>query len=146
MLVEVLLLFFTHLREGVGCILCPCIICTSENSEYVPWIFFMEKSNLQNRVLTSSLFKLFQLLPHLAQKFMRTFSLWDCHFLIERAREATARVAVWRQFNIPMSYTIEASTCGCDQGPYKVRPPSLSCCLVSHQYLLLENSQSYLCW
>lgn len=61
----------------------------------------------------------YKLLPHLAQKFMRTFSLWDCHFLIERAREATARVAVWRQFNIPMSYTIEASTCGCDQGPYK---------------------------
>ncbi|XP_050730928.1 cytosolic carboxypeptidase 1-like isoform X2 [Eriocheir sinensis] len=61
----------------------------------------------------------YRLLPHLAQACMRTFSLWDCHFLIERAREATARVAVWRQFNIPMSYTMEASTCGCDQGPYK---------------------------
>ncbi|KAG0714549.1 Cytosolic carboxypeptidase 1 [Chionoecetes opilio] len=61
----------------------------------------------------------YKLLPRLAQKYMRTFSLLDCHFLIERARETTARVAVWRQFNIPMSYTIEASTCGCDQGPYK---------------------------
>lgn len=61
----------------------------------------------------------FMLLPRLAQNCMGTFSLRDCHFLIERAREATARVAVWRQFDIPMSYTMEASTCGCDQGPYK---------------------------
>ncbi|XP_069936225.1 cytosolic carboxypeptidase 1-like [Cherax quadricarinatus] len=61
----------------------------------------------------------FMLLPQLAQKYMKTFSLRDCHFLIERARESTARVAVWRQFNIPMSYTMEASTCGCDQGKYK---------------------------
>ncbi|KAG7174328.1 Cytosolic carboxypeptidase 1-like, partial [Homarus americanus] len=61
----------------------------------------------------------FMLLPQLAQNCMGTFSLRDCHFLIERAREATARVAVWRQFDIPMSYTMEASTCGCDQGPYK---------------------------
>ncbi|KAK4304640.1 hypothetical protein Pmani_023422 [Petrolisthes manimaculis] len=61
----------------------------------------------------------FMLLPRLAQNCMATFSLSDCHFLIERARETTARVAVWRQFEIPMSYTMEASTCGCDQGPYK---------------------------
>ncbi|XP_068215809.1 cytosolic carboxypeptidase 1-like isoform X2 [Palaemon carinicauda] len=61
----------------------------------------------------------FMLLPRLAQNCMGTFSLRDCHFQIERAREATARVAVWRQFEIPMSYTMEASTCGCDQGPYK---------------------------
>ncbi|XP_066949748.1 cytosolic carboxypeptidase 1-like isoform X2 [Macrobrachium rosenbergii] len=61
----------------------------------------------------------FMLLPRLAQNCMGTFSLRDCHFQIERAREATARVAVWRQFDIPMSYTMEASTCGCDQGPYK---------------------------
>ena len=51
---------------------------------------------------------------------MRTFSLSDCHFHVERGREATARVAVWRQFKVPMSYTMEASTSGCDQGPYKV--------------------------
>nr|XP_045581248.1 cytosolic carboxypeptidase 1-like [Procambarus clarkii]XP_045581249.1 cytosolic carboxypeptidase 1-like [Procambarus clarkii]XP_045581250.1 cytosolic carboxypeptidase 1-like [Procambarus clarkii] len=61
----------------------------------------------------------FMLLPQLAEKCMKTFSLRDCHFLIERARESTARVAVWRQFGIPMSYTMEASTCGCDQGLYK---------------------------
>nr|XP_027216138.1 cytosolic carboxypeptidase 1-like [Penaeus vannamei] len=61
----------------------------------------------------------FMLLPRLAQSCMATFSLRDCHFQIERARESTARVAVWRQFEIPMSYTMEASTCGCDQGPYK---------------------------
>ncbi|KAK7085143.1 hypothetical protein SK128_000588 [Halocaridina rubra] len=64
----------------------------------------------------------FMLLPRLAQNCMSTFSLRDCHFQIERAREATARVAVWRQFDIPMSYTMEASTCGCDQGPYKGPP------------------------
>ncbi|CAL4162891.1 unnamed protein product, partial [Meganyctiphanes norvegica] len=61
----------------------------------------------------------FVLLPKLASNLMTTFSLSDCHFQIERGREATARVAVWRQFGIPMSYTMEASTCGCDQGPYK---------------------------
>ncbi|XP_076065569.1 cytosolic carboxypeptidase 1-like isoform X3 [Oratosquilla oratoria] len=59
------------------------------------------------------------LLPRLAQCTMNTFSIRDCHFTIEKTRESTARVAVWRQFEVGMSYTMEASTCGCDQGPYK---------------------------
>ncbi|KAL7643784.1 UNVERIFIED_CONTAM: hypothetical protein RMT77_005790 [Armadillidium vulgare] len=61
----------------------------------------------------------FMILPRLAQLHMATFSLSDCRFDVERARESTARVSVWRQFQVKYSYTMEASTCGCDRGPYK---------------------------
>jgi len=39
---------------------------------------------------------------------------------VERGREATARVAMWRQLGITRSYTLESSYCGCDQGLYQV--------------------------
>ncbi|XP_077292800.1 cytosolic carboxypeptidase 1-like [Arctopsyche grandis] len=48
-----------------------------------------------------------------------SFSLGSCSFKIEREREATARVTVWRQLGVQLSYTLETSFCGFDQGPYK---------------------------
>lgn len=48
------------------------------------------------------------------------FSSELCNHRIERNRESTARVTVWREFGVRRSYTMETSYCGCDQGPYKV--------------------------
>ncbi|CAM9248315.1 unnamed protein product, partial [Lampetra fluviatilis] len=47
------------------------------------------------------------------------FSERSSRFLVERSRDATARVVVWRELGVRRSYTMETSFCGCDHGPYK---------------------------
>jgi hypothetical protein len=66
------------------------------------------------------LFYILQLLPHLMQHFCPAFALQLCSFRVERERESTARVTLWREFGIKRSYTMESSYCGCDQGLYEV--------------------------
>jgi predicted nucleic acid-binding Zn finger protein len=44
----------------------------------------------------------------------------SCSFVVERSKEATARVVVWREIGVQRSYTMESTLCGCDQGKYKV--------------------------
>ncbi|XP_076668158.1 cytosolic carboxypeptidase 1 isoform X3 [Andrena cerasifolii] len=56
------------------------------------------------------------MLPHLMQRISPAFALPLCSFKVERHKEATARVAIWRQLGVPRSYTMESSFCGCDQG------------------------------
>lgn len=63
----------------------------------------------------------FQTLPRILQSIAPSFSLTNCSFVVEKSKESTARVVVWRQIGIVRSYTMESSYCGCDQGPYKVR-------------------------
>ncbi|XP_034935304.1 cytosolic carboxypeptidase 1-like isoform X2 [Chelonus insularis] len=55
-------------------------------------------------------------LPRLMQKTSPAFALPLCSFKVERNKESTARVAIWRQLGVA-SYTMESSFCGCDQGP-----------------------------
>jgi hypothetical protein len=43
-----------------------------------------------------------------------------CRYLIERTRESTARVVVWREFDVCRSYTLEASFSGCNKGKLAV--------------------------
>ena len=47
------------------------------------------------------------------------FSIDYCNYEIRKQRESTARIAIWREFGIERSYTLESSYCGCDRGPYK---------------------------
>ncbi|RLU19331.1 hypothetical protein DMN91_007888 [Ooceraea biroi] len=56
------------------------------------------------------------ILPHLMQRTSPAFALPLCSFKVERNKESTARVAVWRQLGVSRSYTMESSFCGCDQG------------------------------
>ncbi|XP_029675008.1 cytosolic carboxypeptidase 1-like isoform X2 [Formica exsecta] len=56
------------------------------------------------------------MLPHLMQRTSSAFALPLCSFKVERNKESTARVAVWRQLGVSRSYTMESSFCGCDQG------------------------------
>ncbi|KAF8764234.1 cytosolic carboxypeptidase 1-like isoform X3 [Argiope bruennichi] len=60
----------------------------------------------------------FKILPILMDEMAPTFSLEDCDFTIERCRESTGRVTVWRQFDVALSYTLECSYGGCSQGKY----------------------------
>ncbi|XP_074098473.1 cytosolic carboxypeptidase 1 isoform X4 [Cotesia typhae] len=57
------------------------------------------------------------MLPRLMQKTSPAFALPLCSFKVERNKESTARVAIWRQLGVARSYTMESSFCGCDQGP-----------------------------
>jgi len=45
----------------------------------------------------------------------------SCSFVVEKSKESTARVVVWREIGVQRSYTMESTLCGCDQGKYKVR-------------------------
>ena len=48
------------------------------------------------------------------------FSINSCSFVIEKSKEATARVAIWRQLGITRCYTMESTYCGADQGLHQV--------------------------
>lgn len=72
--------------------------------------------------------KSFSVTGYLCQALYRVapaFSLRCCHLAVERSRESTARVVIWRELGVQRSYTMESSYCGCDQGPYQVRTPLL---------------------
>ena len=41
-------------------------------------------------------------------------------YTIERGRESTARVVVWREFDVGRSYTLESTFSGCNIGQLEV--------------------------
>ena len=55
---------------------------------------------------------LIKLLPLLLQQKNRIFSFHDSHFRLEKSKEATARIVIYRELNVANSYTLEASFCG----------------------------------
>ncbi|KAH8039122.1 hypothetical protein HPB51_005298 [Rhipicephalus microplus] len=59
-----------------------------------------------------------QVLAAILHQVSPAFTYKSCCFDVERSKESTARVTAWRQFGIPLSYTYECSTAGCDQGIY----------------------------
>ncbi|CAD5208252.1 unnamed protein product [Bursaphelenchus xylophilus] len=61
----------------------------------------------------------FQALPELLDKHADGFSLKDCRYSISKAKEPSARIALWRQFGLDRCYTMESTYCGFDQGPFK---------------------------
>ena len=78
-------------------------------------------------IQVSPLFFLEQTLPRVLHHMAPSFSLANCSFMVEKSKESTARVVVWRQIGVVRSYTMESSYCGCDQGPYRVSNYSNFC-------------------
>lgn len=70
----------------------------------------------------------FQALPKILSQIAPAFSMASCSFVVERSKESTARVVVWREIGVQRSYTMESTVCGCDQGKYKVTSCDLICC------------------
>uniref|UniRef100_A0A183C1J9 Peptidase_M14 domain-containing protein n=1 Tax=Globodera pallida TaxID=36090 RepID=A0A183C1J9_GLOPA len=58
----------------------------------------------------------YALLPQIFDELSDYFALKDCAFSISKAKEFSARVATWRQFNLERVYTMESTYCGFDQG------------------------------
>lgn len=65
-------------------------------------------------------FSILQTLPKILSQIAPAFSMGSCSFVVERSKESTARVVVWREIGVQRSYTMESTLCGCDQGKYKV--------------------------
>uniref|UniRef100_A0A669CTM3 Cytosolic carboxypeptidase 1 n=1 Tax=Oreochromis niloticus TaxID=8128 RepID=A0A669CTM3_ORENI len=61
----------------------------------------------------------YRTLPKILSQIAPVFSMASCSFVVERSKEATARVVVWREIGVQRSYTMESTLCGCDQGKYK---------------------------
>jgi hypothetical protein len=56
--------------------------------------------------------------PFVLEKQGDTFNFADCSFAVQKSKEATMRVVVWKEMGIQNSYTLEASFCGADFGKY----------------------------
>ena len=44
----------------------------------------------------------------------------SCRYNVDKCRESTGRVVVWREFETIRSYTMESSFCGMDKGTFAV--------------------------
>lgn len=62
-----------------------------------------------------------QTLPKILSHIAPAFCMSSCSFVVEKSKESTARVVVWREIGVQRSYTMESTLCGCDQGKYKVK-------------------------
>ena len=60
-----------------------------------------------------------QTFPKLLHEHSHLFSFKSSRFTVEKSKESTARVVVWRQLGLLRSYTMESTYCGADQGAYK---------------------------
>ncbi|XP_078070577.1 cytosolic carboxypeptidase 1 isoform X2 [Mustelus asterias] len=60
-----------------------------------------------------------QTLPKVLNQIAPAFCMSSCSFVVEKSKESTARVVVWREIGVTRSYTMESTYCGCDQGKYK---------------------------
>ncbi|XP_033023525.1 cytosolic carboxypeptidase 4-like [Lacerta agilis] len=58
-------------------------------------------------------------LPKILDKVAPVFLMSSCSFLVEKSRDSTARVVVWREIGVQRSYTMESTYCGCSHGLYK---------------------------
>ncbi|NXK90339.1 CBPC1 carboxypeptidase, partial [Formicarius rufipectus] len=58
-------------------------------------------------------------LPKILSQIAPAFCMGSCSFVVEKSKESTARVVVWREIGVQRSYTMESTLCGCDQGKYK---------------------------
>jgi hypothetical protein len=60
-----------------------------------------------------------QVFPKIFETNSDLFSFTDCEFGMQKSKEATARIVIYKEFEIVNSYTIESSFCGADFGKYR---------------------------
>lgn len=77
--------------------------------------------NMKISLLLLFKYYLFQMLSRLLEQCSLSFDPKSCRYKVEKAKESTARVTVWREYGVTRSYTMESTYCGFDQGPLKVR-------------------------
>ena len=55
-----------------------------------------------------------RIFPYIMSKLCDYFSFNYCRFSTHKSKEATARMAIWKEVNIPNVFTMEASFSGAD--------------------------------
>ena len=60
-----------------------------------------------------------EVFPKLLETNSELFSFVDCEFGIQKSKESTARIVIYKEFGIVNTYTIESSFCGADIGKYR---------------------------
>lgn len=68
-----------------------------------------DNSSTPRRIIT-------RIFPRILWKTSQNFSFQDCSFAMQKSKESTARVVVYKQFGLINSYTMEASFCGANFG------------------------------
>ena len=58
-----------------------------------------------------------RIFPRLLGEATEHFAPASCSYRVLRSKDTTGRVVVWKQLNVPHSFTLEASFCGPDYGP-----------------------------
>eukprot|EP00794_Sanderia_malayensis_P009853 gene9853-10864_t len=61
----------------------------------------------------------YKTLPRILNTIAPAFAIQNCNFVMEKSKESTARIVVYKEFGVLRSYTVESTYCGADQGPYK---------------------------
>ncbi|RWS11437.1 cytosolic carboxypeptidase 1-like isoform X1, partial [Dinothrombium tinctorium] len=59
------------------------------------------------------------IVPLLLSELAPAFNINYCSFSMDKSKEGTARITVWREFGVKLSYTMECTQGGCDQGIYR---------------------------
>ncbi|XP_059081285.1 cytosolic carboxypeptidase 1-like isoform X2 [Tigriopus californicus] len=89
-----------------------------------------------------------KMLADLLHNRFQGFERKSCRYAIEKSRESTARVVVWREFKVQHSYTLESTFCGFSKHEYKgqqIKPSHLSSmgkCFVNALLELAEEQES----
>jgi hypothetical protein len=56
----------------------------------------------------------------LSENYPEAFCFQECNFKVQRSKESTARVVVWRELGLANSFTLEASFAGPSEGAHEV--------------------------
>ena len=75
-------------------------------------IFMYGNTSLENPEET-------RVFPYILSKLCDFFSFELSRFSMHKSKDATARIAMWKEIKIPTIYTMEASFCGPDKGQFK---------------------------
>jgi hypothetical protein len=60
-----------------------------------------------------------RIFPYMMSKRCDEFSFEGCSFSVQKAKESTARVVLWKEYSLINSFTLECSFCGPTSGSYK---------------------------
>ena len=74
---------------------------------------FMYGNNIKDQPHSTRVF------PYIMSKLCDYFSFEQSRFSMNRLKDGTARIAMFKELNIPNIFTMEASFCGADKGEYK---------------------------
>ena len=98
--------------------MCACSGPLNNSCQFKHWLRHIDRDSSLNEY-SFMFIPPYIMLPFLmSEQKAPCFNVNDCSFNIQKDRESSGRIVAWRQFDIPLSYTIECSASGMDVGPF----------------------------